>query len=240
MYIERIDLEETDSTNNEAKRMFLSGRRTPVVISAAHQTAGRGRNNRSFYSPKDTGIYMSVLVPLKEELSRVISVTTAVSVITAEALEKYAHVSPKIKWVNDLYMNDRKVCGILAEAVFDGSDSGIVVGIGINVSTGYFPEEIADIAASVGEIEGDGRDRIIDYIASLVVDFAENPDLSRYIESYREKSLCLGKRVTYTRGNVQGEGIAESIDEEGALLIRKENGDTDLLNSGEISLRIKN
>lgn len=234
----RLDYDTIDSTNTEAKRLFLNGVRENTLVCARHQSAGRGRSNRFFYSPANTGIYMTVLVPLKTSLNDVIAVTTAVSVYTAEALERFAGIKPGIKWVNDIYVNGRKACGILAEAVFDGTDSGIVVGVGINVSTEVFPDDIKEIATGIGEIGAEAREKVTDYIATKVCEFCDNPKDRSYMDTYRRLSLCLGHEVTFIENGINTYATAEDIDDEGGLIVRTEDGKTRTLNSGEISLRL--
>ena len=144
-----------DSTNMEAKRCALNGEGEGLVILAEEQTNGRGRRGRSFYSPDGSGIYMSVLFRPKPEISQdVVLITTAASVAVCRAIRDVLSQEPQIKWVNDVYLNGKKICGILTEAVSDfesGRIDTVVVGIGINYHApkeGY-PDEIKEIAGSV-------------------------------------------------------------------------------------------
>ena len=150
--LELIVLDSIDSTNNEAKRMTANGFRRDALIVANEQTKGRGRLGRDFYSPKNTGVYMTFLFSTNIKLSSAVSVTTATAVAVVRAIESLTKAKPMIKWVNDVYIGDKKACGILTEAVTDfetGSVQSIIIGIGINISTEEFPEELGGVATSL-------------------------------------------------------------------------------------------
>ena len=146
-------LDEIDSSNEEAKRRIISGEKEDFVIVARKQTAGKGRKGRSFYSPKDTGIYLTFTHFTSSSVEESLSVTIASSVIVYRVLKEVLGTDCKIKWVNDLYFCERKVCGILCEwsmgNAFEGIENAIVTGIGINISTDDFPDEIRQKAGSL-------------------------------------------------------------------------------------------
>lgn len=147
-----------ESTNLTAKKMALEGAPAGSVIIAEEQTRGRGRMGRSFYSPPGRGIYMSFILKPRFDASKAVLITTAASVAVCRAIEKVTGVSCFIKWVNDIYADGKKVCGILTEAVTDfetGQIEHIVLGIGINYGTasGEFPEELAGIAGSLFQVK---------------------------------------------------------------------------------------
>ena len=147
----RIDaFELLDSTNTEAKRQALGGLSVPALIIADGQSAGRGRMGRSFYSPASQGLYMSLLVSAKESVSDSLRLTTAASVAVARSIEEICGISVGIKWVNDLYLNGRKICGILCES-FSGEDGKryTVIGVGLNLYTEEFPRDIKNTAAAL-------------------------------------------------------------------------------------------
>ena len=140
-------LESVDSTNSLAKRMIANGKdeNEPMLITADRQTAGRGRQGKSFYSPAGTGIYMSLVPHPNADLQNAVTATTAASVAVCKAIERLTDIKPKIKWVNDVYVNGQKICGILTEAVSDfesGTVTSVIIGIGINISTSDFPSDI--------------------------------------------------------------------------------------------------
>ena len=161
LHHEIMVFDEIDSTNDEAKRMLEKDDAADgTCLIANHQSAGRGRQGHSFYSPADTGLYVSMVRTDREVLhpATLSKLTLAAAVATAEAIEEAVGVSPQIKWVNDLYLNGRKVAGILAEGVLspDGILTAVVLGIGINVShtPSDFEGEVRDIAASLQMVTG--------------------------------------------------------------------------------------
>ena len=211
-----------DSTNTEAKRCALNGEGEGLVILAEEQTNGRGRRGRSFYSPDGSGIYMSVLFRPKPEISQdVVLITTAASVAVCRAIRDVLSQEPEIKWVNDVYLNGKKICGILTEAVSDfesGRIDTVVVGIGINYHApkeGY-PDEIKEIAGTV---------------------YQDLPDKS-FMEDYRRWSNVLGKKIRFTSGTDWEYGTAVAIDEDGGLIVEKEDHTQEILRTGEITVRV--
>ena len=142
-----------DSTNTQAKRLLKEGEKPPFLVVASEQTAGRGRQGKSFYSPKNTGIYLSLVISEKAD-EDMVSVTTAASVAVCRAVEKLTDEKPEIKWVNDVYVNGKKVCGILCESVLDGQDSAsVIIGIGVNITTSHFPSEIENAGSLCLDVE---------------------------------------------------------------------------------------
>lgn len=222
-----------DSTNNEAKRRAadLSG---GALIVANSQSAGRGRMGRSFFSPRDTGLYFSLLYPIKGDLQSAVSLTSAASVAVMRAIRRVTDKQTAIKWVNDLYLNGKKVCGILTEAMSCGDTRYLIIGIGINLSTVSFPDALVDKAGAIG-----GE---IDKVALLCAIWEE---LSPYIRDcsntawlpdYREHSCVLGNYVEWDDGTARRLGKAVGINEKGELEICAQNGETVVLRTGEISL----
>ena len=221
-----------DSTNIVAKQKFTD---KPVIVVSNYQTAGRGRLGRSFYSPKDTGIYMSIAVDA-DKVNNILSVTARTADGVCKALEDFGF-NPQIKWVNDIYINFKKVCGILTEGIIsetDNSIKGIVIGIGLNVSTKEFPKEIENIAAS---LESNlNRNAIIASIVNNVLNtvYSDNDD---YICSYKKRSIVIGKEITCISANKKFTAIALDVDKNGALIVRLNDGAVKIINSGEISVR---
>ncbi len=230
-----------DSTNNEAKRRLAGGFTGVELVVAAEQTAGRGRMGRTFYSPAQTGLYMSLALACPDGFENAVCSTTAAAVAVVRAIEQLTPAHPLIKWVNDIYLDGRKICGILTEGVTDfesGTLTGIVIGIGVNLHTRDFPEEIGMTAASLGEA-APGRcvlsaaiaDELLDIVGAL-------PDRS-FMDFYREKSLVLGHRVTYSSADGAHSAEAVGIDDFGGLIVRKNDGNLTTLSSGEISVRLQ-
>ena len=142
-----------DSTNLQARRLIEGAwgeEIQPTVLLAEGQTAGRGRLGRSFYSPTDTGLYTSLIIESPSSLDKLLSLTALAAVAASEAIEAAFGINVGIKWVNDLYYNERKIAGILAESCISGTKRYIILGIGINLSTESFPDDILLKAGSLG------------------------------------------------------------------------------------------
>ena len=225
---------EIDSTNLEAKRRATAVHNTPMLFVAVSQTEGRGRMGRQFYSPDSTGLYMSYMYTPDCGFSDSVTVTAAAAVAVARAIKRLTDLEPAIKWVNDIYVGGKKVCGILTEAV-TGQKTHIIVGIGINITTEAFPDEIKAIASSLGK-SVDRNELAILIVKNLIRLIAELPDRT-FIEDYRKRSLVLGKEVVFTSKDSQQTGRAVGIDRDGGLIVETPDG-TVVLNTGEISLKI--
>lgn len=243
-----IHFDTTDSTNEEAKRRFLAGENDPLLLWAEEQTAGKGRNGRSFYSPHKSGIYFTFLYPNAEHKSieRLVFVTTVAAVSVCEALITFAHADAGIKWINDIYIRGRKVCGILAEVAYRDDVPCVVTGIGINLSTEDFPEEIADIASGVGHFPEEElaalKENILRKVGEDLYAFFTNTDDEAFrkeiIARYKKLSLVLGKEITYSFADgEQHKGKALDILEDGSLLTLTDEGEV-ILSSGEIHLHL--
>lgn len=220
-----------DSTNNEAKRRSDSGF---CLYATTHQTAGRGRRGHSFYSPKDTGLYMTLSLPLSAPTASVQKITCAAAVAVCEAVSALSDTKPMIKWVNDIYAGDRKAAGILTELVSDDCNApkAVIVGIGMNLCTEQFPDEFASNAGNLGEIE---INALCGAIAAKLIDYYRHLNDNSIIEKYKERSFCIGRAVRYTQNDTVHLATAIDIDADGGLIV-EENGERATLNSGEISV----
>lgn len=226
-----------DSTNVKALQMAESIQK-PTLIVANHQSAGRGRLGRKFYSPTDTGLYMSLILTAKPQITDTVCVTSASAVCVSEAISDLCNINAQIKWVNDIYIEGRKVCGILAQAVTDsksGQITHIVVGIGINVTTSDFPDDIKDIACSLGKVD---RATLCAKITDNLIDTYADIKSRSFIDRYKSRSLVLGREITYTQDGVSKVATAIDIDSNGGLVIQTEDG-IKTLSTGEISVRVK-
>ena len=235
-------LDEIDSTNEEAKRRIKGGATEDFVLVARMQTAGKGRKGRSFYSPKDTGIYLTYTHFTDEASENVLKVTVAASVIAAKTIKETLNIDSGIKWVNDLYFNGKKVSGTLCEYIFKGTYENeknvVIVGIGINLSTEDFPEEISEKAGSLISDNKDNTcyDDIVIGIANGLNLFFENCDLKSFLPIYKELSIVLGKEVELSDASgILDRGTVIDFDDNGAIIIENKNGKT-IYDSGEISL----
>ena len=227
----------TDSTNTRARHHAADGGATPALFIADAQTAGRGRTGKSFYSPKDTGLYASLL--LRGEPRSSVYMTTAAAVAIRRAVKRVTGVSTDIKWVNDLYLNGKKVAGILCESVFVGDSGYVIIGFGINISTSEFPRELSTVAASLGlNPRGDLKDRLAAACAEELLRVWKSGLTPELLDEYKRHSAVLGKTVRFVENGVAMEGVAYSIDGEGRLAVRLSDGSELLLSSGEISVRL--
>lgn len=213
------------------------------AIIAQSQSEGRGRSGRSFYSPADTGLYISVIQRPVIPAWQATKITTAAAVAACLAIEECTDSIPQIKWVNDVYVGKRKVCGILTEASFSmetGELEWVVMGIGFNVyePEGGFPEEIADIGgAIVSERTRDLRSRIA---ASFLKNFrglCANLSASDFYDEYRKRSFLIGKEINVMKAEGPVRAVAFGIDDECRLQVRYPDGTTESLSSGEVSVR---
>ncbi len=221
------------STNDIAKELCKENKKC-ILVAADGQTNGRGRQGKSFFSPKGSGLYFSIVYNTDSPAFEFTGVTCAVGVACARAIRKLTSLDAKIKWVNDIYIDNKKVCGILVQSV---SENGIVkkliIGVGINVSTIDFPDDIKEIAASLGqEID---RNILTAEIANNISELIFK-DPVEYISEYKELSNVIGKDIRYLKDNVWHEAQAADIDSRGGLVVL-ENGETVTLTSGEISVR---
>lgn len=238
--------DETGSTNDLAKEQPASA--VPKVFIANRQTAGRGRLGRRFESPAGTGLYMTFSFIPDFDISRSLFVTMASAVGTCRAIEKAAGVHAVIKWVNDLFYNGKKVCGILTEAQSDfetGTINKLVTGIGVNCFPGSFPPEIKDIAGSLSSETGSfSRSRLAAEIINETLPLITSPDIRDFMDEYRERCFILGRTIKihpqYSESGIPAEAL--SVDDTGGLAVRYLEGEKagmeDVLHTGEISISL--
>ena len=242
---DRISLEVlsgVDSTNNYLK---LRSSQTPSwhAVIASEQTAGRGRMGRSFESPAGTGLYLSVLLRPDLPAQQAVRLTTAAAAAACLAIEECTDSKAGIKWVNDVFVNGKKTCGILTEASIDLESGGLdwaVMGIGFNVyePEGGFTAEIRNIAGAITEKRTrDLRSRIAASFLRRYYDIVETRQLKDYSDEYIRRSFIVGKRVNVLRGGTSRPARALSIDDECRLLVCYDDGSTEALSSGEVSVR---
>lgn len=231
---EVIVLETVNSTNTYAKEILSALNGSPAIVTARHQSAGRGRLGRSFFSPKDTGIYMSIV--LKPSVSPATVITSAAAVAVCQVCEQLTGTMPKIKWVNDIFLNNKKICGILTEGIFNakGSLDTAIVGIGINFNTTAFPDDIKDIAGSLMP-QNVSKERIIGSVADRLHSLLQKGN-TVIMEEYKKRLMVLGKTVSYELSGVTKSGVAIDINEVGNLIVETATG-IDTLSCGEISLK---
>lgn len=232
--------DEIDSTNSEAKRLLTDGICEPFLVVADSQTAGRGRFGRSFYSPPGTGVYMTLVVSPEIETNAPVTITAAAAVAVCRVVKKLTGKEVQIKWVNDIFFGGRKICGILTEAVADmetGTFKHIIIGIGINLNTEDFPPELSDIAGSVGNSKL-SRSELISEVTTQLLGLIENIQNNSFIDEYRERSCVVGKEIEFYKNGEKLSAFASDIDVSGGLVVTFSDGTTDILRSGEVSVRV--
>lgn len=233
---------QTGSTNQDAKALALEGAAHGTVLLAEEQTAGRGRLGRSFHSPKGTGLYLSMVLRPGGTLAAAVPITQAAAVAACRALSVTAGLELSIKWVNDLYLDGKKVCGILTEAVSDfetGHIEALILGIGINVTepTAGFPPELRKIVGTLADgAQSFSRNRLAAAIIDELLDILPELETLSFLDEYRRRCFILGQRVTVQRGNDSFEATAVSIDVSGGLVVETDDNKHLTLNSGEVSL----
>lgn len=237
MKFNTIKITETTSTNTELKHMASRGAEVGTVLVAQRQTGGRGRLERNF-SSQEGGLYMSIIFPF-ERGENVGTLTCGAAVAVSRAVERLADVETRIKWVNDVCVGGRKVCGILAEAVTCGGDVKAVLGIGVNL-TNELPRELADVATTL--FDECGKAFLPEQLLPLVLEelsALENLKKQEIIEEYRHRCLTIGKKtVVIPHNGEKYEATALEILDDGSLLVQKDDGATVRIFSGEVSTRL--
>ncbi len=236
--------DQIDSTNRAAKEIANGGAPHGTTLIADMQSAGRGRLGRVFVSPANSGLYMSIILQKGVLSNKAINVTTMTAVAVCRAIERLTDKKPQIKWVNDILVDGKKVCGILAEASMDVDSqriNRIVIGIGLNISTkaSDFPEEIRGVAGSLYEngFSPISRNQFAAAIINEVLDGAEQIESGEYMEEYKKKCVTIGQRVFFEQDGIRYEGEAASIADNGALIIRQDSGAEIPVSFGEVSVR---
>lgn len=229
------------STNTEAISQAKLGAEEGFAVTAREQTAGRGRHGRNWVSPKDAGLFFSFVLrpPIEPQFLPLITLMSAVAV--HDALENLYNFDCDIKWVNDLHIENKKICGILSETVETFKGLAVVVGIGINLKSSNFPPEIAETATSIEEETGALPDselllqhltRFLSYFCDVY--YGENGAENIRQEWIRRSSYAYGKRVRARLENEIIEGETCGIEENGALRIELDTGEIRAIHAGEI------
>lgn len=243
--LETFVYDEVESTNETARKYAQENDNDAVFISD-YQTNGHGRRGRVFHSPKGTGIYMSLLIHPKVDVAKATSLTCMAAVAVCRAIEEFTDFNPKIKWVNDIFLEDKKICGILTEghtSIEDGSLEYVIVGIGINLylPRDGFPEEIRKIAGVLFE-EGQTREDVKNSLSALIIEnfhkLYSAGEEADYIEDYRSRSNLIGNyvKIVSPGASANSYGKVLGIDDECHLVVEFDNGETKALSTGEVSV----
>jgi len=241
-------LEEVDSTNSYCKKLPTSDVFKKTVVVASKQSSGRGRRGRTFVSP-DGGIYFSLLIDSHNNNEDNLLITSIASVSVARAIKKVCNVDCKIKWVNDIFIKERKVCGILTEGVIDmevGKIKSMVVGIGINFSTPMdeFPADLKDIVTSIYDNEqaipnNVSRTMLVKEVVTEIYNIWDDLPNKDFLNDYRSKSNVIGKSVTiYNRDNSVQNGVAIAINDSAHLIVELEDKTEIEIGTGEVTIRV--
>ncbi|MDF2539142.1 MAG: hypothetical protein K0S76_2163 [Herbinix sp.] len=231
------------STNTLAKEQAGQGAKAGTVIVAREQTQGRGRMGRTFYSPDSTGIYFSIILRPKLSIEDSLLITTATAVAVAKAIETVSKKAAVIKWVNDIFVEGKKVCGILTEASLNfecGSLEYAVVGIGINIVTKAFPGEISLVAGSILSEKPEDSSVTSRLVAEVLNNMAEcmhSITDKKYLEEYRNRSFLIGQEILVLRGSKSLPAKAIDIDDKARLVVEYPDQTKEALTSGEVSVR---
>ena len=229
-----------DSTNTQAKKLALDRAPHGTIILAEEQTAGRGRYGKSFFSPRGAGLYLSVILKPDKGSSNTQMITVAAAVAVCRALEKQTDKKPQIKWVNDIFVDGKKVCGILSEAVTDfesGSVESVVVGVGVDctMKEGLVPSELRDIIGSL-DAPGLSRNALAAEITGELFELFGRLGDRGIIDEYRAHSLMLGKNISFTQGSDIKTAIVKGISDNGGLIVTLDSGEETTLSSGEVTI----
>ncbi len=220
------------STNAVAKQRAAEGAGETVII-ASRQTSGRGRMQRMFASPTG-GLYFSVLLRPDIGISSLLKLTSLAAVETSLAIEEFTRRRTQIKWVNDLLLDGKKVCGILTECGFDGEKmSFAVVGIGINL--GRAPDGV-DGAGGL-ECEETDKIKLAQSIASRISEGIKKIDSGYFLDEYRARMCLIGRKIYVIKGSDRFKAVAEGVDDMCALKVAYADGTREMLNTFEVSIR---
>lgn len=239
-------LKTVDSTNNYLKLRAQDKADEGLVAIAEQQTEGKGRKGKSFFSPTGSSIYMSVLLKPKIKISNINLITIIAAISVVEAIYNTSEIQTSIKWVNDVMYNNKKLCGILTEASIEGESGDInyiVLGIGINVKKINFPDDIKNVATSLGNITS------IDYNRNELIGQLLNQLENNYnklfsnnqcelINSYRNYLSMLGNEINVILSDSTYRAKALDIDENAHLIIQLPSGEITKINCGEISIKL--
>ncbi len=232
--------DEVTSTQELAKQYLSSHEvKEPLIFVANNQTEGHGRRGRNFYSPSDTGLYFSLILPNpSHDILKIGLLTTSTAVAVVKVLEQfYKDKNFQLKWVNDIYLGTYKVGGIITEAALDlesSSAGNFIMGIGLNLSTKDFPADLSEKAQGINpEFKIDRNQLLAEMAKEVINNFANyrQPDL---IDEYRKRSLLFGKNVTLKLGTKAVNGQVEGISDDGSLILKAKSGELQTFKSGEV------
>lgn len=229
-----------ESTNTEAANQARNGAAEGVCVIADRQTAGRGRHGRNWVSAEGAGLYFSIVLRPKIEIRLLPLITLMTGIAVHDTLEDFG-LRPDIKWVNDILIGDEKISGILAETVETPTGLAVIVGIGINLTSSSFPEEIAGTATSI-EVETGNTvnasqlsERLTHYLSYFYEILNGHNGPAEIIDHWRRRSTYYsGKQVRVTLENTSFEGTTDGLEENGALRVKSAEGSVTIVQAGDV------
>ncbi len=232
-----------DSSNNYGKELAKQQPVHGTLIVTDTQTAGKGRRGRVWQSPKRSNIYMSLCLEPKLQAEYAAGLTLVMALAVAEAVREVTGCEPKIKWPNDIVLNGKKICGILTEMVLKEEGYAVIIGVGINVNTDSFPEEIKNTATSLKLETGKELSRepliaaVMKYFELFYEQYEETSDLTLLKERYEDMLANKGREVRVLDPQKPYTGVAKGITPTGNLVVVCEDGTEKEVYSGEVSVR---
>ena len=233
-----------ESTNTEAINQAKRGADEGLCVIAKKQTAGRGRHGRTWISEENAGLYFSLVLRPKIETRFLSLITLMTAIAAADTLENLYDLKPDIKWANDIHINDKKICGILAEMSETEKGTAIIVGIGINLKSSNFPAEIAEIATSIEAETNKKADReellrSLTHFLNYFYEILQGGGAKQIIEEWQKRSSYgFGKEVKVNLENETIFGTTDGLEENGALRVRTDSGEIRVIQAGDVeSLR---
>ncbi len=240
----RTDIRRFDSlasTNSEAARLAALGAGEGLCIVAAEQTAGRGRLQREWLSPKGAGLYFSIVLRPQIEQRYWPLITLVASLAVSDALRESYGLRSDIKWPNDILVNERKLCGILAETIETETGRALVVGIGINLTNNAFPPSLVEVATSVEHAVERSVDLEVVLEAltrALALHYQTLQEPNGHAEIIREwsarSSYAVGKQVRVVEGGQSFEGTTRGLESDGALRVETDRGELKVVHAGDV------
>src|SRR5713101_4306589 len=237
-----VRFDSLDSTNLEAMRQARAGGPEGLCIVAREQVRGRGRMDRSWQSPKDAGLYFSMILRPQLEMSSWPLITLMAALAVSDALLKACNLRPDIKWPNDICINGRKLCGILVETIETESDAAAIVGIGINLTADGLPAELLAAATSVEQVSGRAPDRelVMQELVKAIAeryDFLYRPQGAEHTirEWCANSSYAFDRRVAVTLLHDRFEGITRGLESDGALRVETNDGKIRIVRAGDVT-----
>lgn len=227
---------DSDSTQLDAKQGIEAGHKSPALYLAPHQNKAKGRFGRPFYASKSGGIYMSLRLSPNVPFLEFKPYTILAAAAVVKAIQSLCDLDVQIKWVNDIYLGQKKVAGILTEAISSMENqrvTDVIIGVGINVHIDDFPKELQQSAGNLFDDQPPfTRNQLITAIWKAFLE----TDEKELIALYKEKSLVVGQQVSFVENQVEFRGTAIAVTDTGNLVIQLDNGKAKIISSGEISL----